>query len=356
MRWRRTAEAERVIEDTLKRDHWTAAQWKVWLEERLAYVLHRAATRVPYYREQWETRRRRGDDAPSDVLENWPILGKAAVRANPRAFLADDCHPRRMMHDHIGGTIETPIEIWRSRSAVATLCAIAEARTRRWDGIPPGVPWARIGAQPVTPVSRRRPPFWVWNAAMRQLYLSSFHLAPDLIPEYLDALARYRIEYITGHPSSLQALARYILRIGPRTLRMAAIYTNTEPLLPHQREVIAEAFQCPVRETYGTGEAVMAASECAAGRLHLWPEVGHTESTSAGELVCTSLLNTDMPLIRYRTGTRGTCSDDPCTCGRSLPTLAPLDERIALPPEGLAALGAMPREDGAAPHAASETL
>ena len=39
---------------------WTAAQWKIWREERLAFVLHRAATKVPYYRAVWEKRRRNG--------------------------------------------------------------------------------------------------------------------------------------------------------------------------------------------------------------------------------------------------------------------------------------------------------
>ena len=31
-------------------------------------------------------------------------------------------------------------------------------------------------------LKQRRPPFWVWNAGLKQLYMSSFHLAPDLSP------------------------------------------------------------------------------------------------------------------------------------------------------------------------------
>jgi phenylacetate-CoA ligase len=85
-------------------------------------------------------------------------------------------------------------------------------------------------------------------------------------------------------------------------------------------------------------ELVAAASECVVGRLHLWPEVGSVEVVgekaglfpgSSGDLVCTGLLNVDMPLIRYRTGDQGALGVelDTCGCGRTLPILASVDGR-----------------------------
>ena len=74
--WRYGPETERLVEEALGRESWSLKQWRAWQEERLAYVLHRAATRVPYYREQWAARRRRGDRASWEYLENWPILEK----------------------------------------------------------------------------------------------------------------------------------------------------------------------------------------------------------------------------------------------------------------------------------------
>jgi phenylacetate-CoA ligase len=119
----------------------------------------------------------------------------------------------------------------------------------------------------VTPVQQRHPPFWVWNAASHQLYLSTYHLAPRYIPAYLDALVRYRITYLFGYPSSLYALAQGALEHDRHDLRMTVVITNAESVADDQRQTIAEAFQCPVRETYGMAEAVAAASECEAGRL-----------------------------------------------------------------------------------------
>jgi phenylacetate-CoA ligase len=329
-RWRYGEGSDELAEEARERDHWTAAQWETWRQERIAYILHRAATRVPYYRDYWQERRRKGDRASWEILEHWPLLEKNAVRLNPRAFLADDCDARRMFKEQTSGTTGTPLKIWRSKSTLATLHAIVDARTRTWDGIPEKTRWARLGGQLVTPVKRRRPPFWVWNAAMHQLYLSAYHLAPDLIPHYLDALVRYRIVYLAGYPSAIQALAHEAVRLGRRDLQMAVVHTNAEPVLPEQRAIIAEAFQCPTRESYGMAESVAAGSECPAGRLHQWPEFGHIEIQPDGEFVCTGLLNPDMPLIRYRVGDRGQPALDtsPCACGRSLPAMGPIEGRL----------------------------
>jgi phenylacetate-CoA ligase len=166
---------------------------------------------------------------------------------------------------------------------------------------------------------------------MGQLYMSTYHLAPDLIPSYLQALVDYRIGFLTGYPSSLTAIAYEVLRSGRDDLRMQAVFTNAEPVTPQQRAILSQAFQCPVRESYGQAEAVAFASECPGGRLHQWPEVGHIEVQADGELVCTGLLNADMPLIRYRVGDRAAVgtNDERCSCGRLLPLMSAIDGRIS---------------------------
>lgn len=337
--WRYGPETERLVEEALEREGWSGTQWQKWREERLSYVLHRAATKVPYYQKQWAARRRSGDRASWEVLENWPLLEKETPRESPRDFVANDCDVRQMFQDHTSGTTGTSLKFWLSRKTVRAWYALFEARCRRSYGVSFHDRWAILGGQLVTPVAQRRPPFWIWNAGLKQLYLSSYHLAPDLIPSYLEALGRYRITYLLGYTSSLYALAQEVLRLKRRDLRMVVVITNAEPLFTYQRQAIAEAFQCPVRETYGMAEIVAAASECQSGRLHLWPEVGLVEvlvgdrpagSNDAGDLVCTGLLNADMPLIRYRIGDRGMfpASGTACRCGRTLPELASVEGRI----------------------------
>jgi phenylacetate-CoA ligase len=335
--WRYGRETEALIAGAREREHWAPDRWRAWQEERLAFVLHRAATQVPYYRELWRKRRSAGDRRSWAYLEHWPVLEKDTLRAHAAALIADDCSPRRMWEDHTSGTSGKPLTVWRSRAAERHLYALAAARRRQWYGVSRQNRSAILGGQLVTPQRQRHPPFWVWNAALRQLYMSSYHLGPRFLPAYFDALVRYRVTYIEGYTSSLFALAQEALRLGRDDLCMAVAITNAEPLPEYQRRVIAQAFHCPVRETYGMAEAVVAASECEAGHMHLWPEVGWTEVLehgaptvpgTVGELVCTGLLNTDMPLVRYRVGDRAALAPlAACRCGRSLPELAGIEGR-----------------------------
>jgi len=348
--WRYGPETDRLVEEALERERWSPEQWKAWQEERLAFVLHRAATRVPFYRHQWDERRRKGDRASWDLLENWPVLGKEPLRANPRAFVAEDCDIRRMYHNHTSGTTGKPLDLWWSRETVRGWYALFEARWRRWYGVSRHDRWAILGGQLVTPVTQRKPPFWVWNQALNQLYMSTFHLSRKVIPYYLEALSKHKIKYVYGYTSSLNVLAQEIIRSGYTCPPLAVVLTNAEPLFEHQRRAISQAFGCPVRETYGMGEIVIGASECGEGHLHLWPEVGWVEifrdsedtpvsNGEIGRLVSTSLLNADMPLVRYAVGDRsaGVQSHEPTDCGCNLPLLAKIEGRsndLLVTPDG----------------------
>lgn len=339
-RWRYGPQHEALVEEILARDGWSAAQWQAWQEERLAFVLHRAATRVPYYRQQWDERRRRGDKAAWDMLANWPVLTKEHLRQEPRAFVADDCDPRQMYYEHTSGTTGKPLHIWISKETLQTWFAMFEARSRRWYGVSRHDRWAILGGQLVTPVERQRPPFWVWNAALRQLYLSAYHLSAEHIPAYLEAMRRHGVTYLLGYPSGLYRLAQVAMELELDAPRLTVAIGNAEPLFDHQRRVISHVFQCPVRETYGMAEIATAAGECEAGRLHNWPDVGVMEvladeedrpvaAGQPGRFVATGLLNADMPLIRYEIGDRGVIAPQSgCACGRQMPVWQQVEGRI----------------------------
>jgi phenylacetate-CoA ligase len=177
----------------------------------------------------------------------------------------------------------------------------------------------------------------VWNAPLRQLYMSSYHLAPELVPHYLAALIKHNITYLYGYSSSLYALALGARKLGASRLGLKVAITNAEPLFDYQRRTISEVFGCPVRETYGMAEIVAAGGECEHGALHLWPEAGHVEvidgerpapAGTIGDLVSTGLLNTAMPLIRYVVGDRGAmAARRECGCQRTLPIVATIEGR-----------------------------
>lgn len=348
--WRYGAETERLVAEAEERESWTESRWRAWQEERMGRLLRRAATQVPFYRQQWEERRRKGDRATVERLENWPILRKETLRERAVELVADDRDRKKLFAEQTSGTTGTPLRLWISRRNLRAAYALFEARVRRWNGISLRDRWAMLGGQLVTPTRRTRPPYWVWNAGLNQLYMSSYHLSQDTAGDYLAAMRRFRVTSALGYPSSLHSLAQAAIERGLDAPRLSVVIGNAEPLYESQRAAISRAFGAPVRNTYGMAEWVGAASECSAGTLHAWPEAGVLETLQddsdapaalgqPGRLIGTGLINDDMPLIRYEIGDRASLAveGDPCPCGRSLPALDSVEGRcddVVITPAG----------------------
>lgn len=351
-RWRYGPETEGLVAGAHERETWEKERSTARTGEDLARLLRHAATRVPYYREHFAARTRRGERFDVERLESWPILTKEAVRTRALELLADGFDPRALWRERTSGTTGTPLHVFMTREALRAWYALFEARVRLWNGVTRSDAWANLGGQLVAPAERTRPPFWVWNAGLSQLYMSSYHLAPGRGAAYVAALRAHGVSYVHGYASSLESLAVVAREDGVEPPPMRVAISNAEPLSERQRARITGFFGCPVRDTYGMAEIVAGGSECASGALHLWPEVGVMEVLNDGDdapappgetgrLVATGLLNFAMPLVRYAVGDRGALpSAAPsarCACGRTLPVLASLDGRsddLVVTPDG----------------------
>jgi len=347
---RYNGKTDTLVAQSQERESWSIEKWDSWQQERQSEILWHAAKSVPYYRDQWETIRRHGDRKSIELLENWPILTKEAIRRNPRAFVADGVNLNTQIIEHTSGTTGTSLTFWQSRDAINQWYALFEARWRGWYGLSRHDRWGILGGQLIMPYGQGKPPFWVWNFAMRQLYLSSYHITSNHVRAYLQAIQEHQLIYLLGYASSLYSLANLALEQNIEIPKMKAILSNAEPLYQHQREVISQAFQCQVYDTYGLSENICAASECLSGSMHLWPEVGITEilsdeidepvqSGETGRVICTGLLNKSMPLIRYDVGDRAcfNINNVTCACGRNMPSLQSIDGRkddVILTPDG----------------------
>lgn len=338
------------VEAALARESWSPDQWRAWQEDQLARVLHHAAKHVEYYREQWAERRRHGDRSSVEHIKNWPVLHKEDIRSSPDAFIADNYSKRFLVRDHTSGSSGVPLSLWIDIQGLRAWYALFEARWRRWYGLSRHDRWGMLGGKLIAPFTRSQPPYWVWNAGMHQLYLSTFHISPKFVPAYVESMRRHKLVYLLGYASSLYDVARFVVDQGlePPTLR--AVLSNAEALYPHQRETITAAFGCRVFDTYGQAEFVCASSECLAGHMHMWPEVGVAEvlcddsdepvpAGMAGRLVSTGLLNHAMPLVRYEIGDRVSFanSEAPCSCGCRLPTMGRVEGRtedVIITPDG----------------------
>jgi phenylacetate-CoA ligase len=167
--------------------------------------------------------------------------------------------------------------------------------------------------------------------------MSVFHLSPVYLSHYCQEIKKRPYHAIMGYPSALQALAQYILDTGENGFQFRTAVTSGEVLHSHQRRVIEQALGCQVFDQYGCTEICVFAAQCQEGSMHISPDYGVLEVVdnggkpvpvgTAGEIVCTGLLNDAHVLIRYRLGDRGALSDEPCRCGSPLPVLKSIEGR-----------------------------
>lgn len=313
--FRRNNTSDARIREAALREKWTFEQWETYHENELENVLKRAAYHVPYYRNYWQ--KKGYENGAWKKLENWPILTKKEVREHNHELLADDCDPKDMYTEYTSGTSGTPLTVYWSKETTLEYYAIFERRIRNWHDANWDMNYLMLGGRMIIPVSQQKPPFWVKNNYMNQLYLSSYHLSAQNIGAYAEAIKKFKPEYMFAYASSMYSLSLLAKESGIKMPALKCAISNAEPLLAHQVETIREVFSCKMVNTYGMSE--LAAGACTfdnENELVLWPEVSKIEvlnfdndnSVNEGEngrFICTTLLNKDMPLIRYEIGDSG---------------------------------------------------
>jgi phenylacetate-CoA ligase len=306
---------------------------------RLDRLVARAREHSPFYRDlPPPSDHRDAEESIRRTLSSLPILEKSDYRDQPEAFLADDIPASRLQHGKTSGTTGTALPLWYTLDTLAEEYATVW-RLRRANGVTgPEVSNLTFNGPVIVPFDRSRPPFWRHNAYGRQTLFSLYHMTPENLRAYVDAVHEIPAGYIQGYPSSIHLVARAMLEAG-RLLpagRIAAIFTSSESLLEFQRETIEAAFSAPVRDRYGVSEFAVSMTGCELNRHHVdmefcIVEVEATEETDesvTGPLLVTGLAQDATPLIRYRVGDVGTRSKRPCPCGRPGDVFLDVDGRV----------------------------
>lgn len=299
----------------------------------LTRLLDLAAEHVPGYRGLIPD----GDD-PFERLAALPPLHRQRVREREGEFVDSRLSKRRLFIDKTSGSTGTSLTIYWDRPSLQHLMAAFEARVRHAVMVNKDTPRAMLGGRAVVKGDTTAPPFWRYNRYWKQLYLSSYHVSNANAPGYIDAIRRHESVWLTGYGSAIAALAEAAMAQGVDPLPLRCVVVSGDTLQPGMRASIEAFFQCRCYDSYGQVEGVAMAMECGHGKLHVVPEVGIVEilredgTTAApgevGELVGTTLCNTAMPLLRYRTGDEAAMAvDQNCECGADTPIIESLEGR-----------------------------
>lgn len=318
-----------------KREPFTQSEWITWQTEKLRRTLRTAAESVPYYRKHWSSLQKTA--AIEGRLSELPLLGKEPLRANFLEFVRDDRAVKSHVF-HTSGSTGTPVaSVWTVQEIRNSL-ALREARSANWAKVSFSQPRATFSGRMVEPDPNSKGPYYRFNAVEKQVYLSAFHLRPQTAKDYIYALSRHKIEWLTGYAVSYYLLAKSIIEQQLEPPPLKAIITTSEKVTPEMRTVTETAFGCRVYEEYSTVENAVFASECESGKLHVSPdacvvEILRPDGTSCapgevGEVVATCLMRDHQPLVRYRLGDLAAWDSEPCSCGRDMPVIKEVVGRL----------------------------
>ena len=293
---------------------------EAWRDEAVDTILRYAIERVPAYR------------CHRPDLDDFPVIDKQAIIAEPDRFLSDQHRSLPVVEKHTGGSTGDPWTFPLDRRAWAESYAtqifrfaqlgVAYGDKRLLLGFP-----ASLRMQGLGPTKQLRLVAERTNAS-----LCGFEIDPaaSLVRAERAAASGARLWY--GYASTIATMASALLDAGRRLPGPHLIVTMAEPLMPAWRDDIVEAFGSPVVEEYGCNDGGIMSHRCSSGNLHLADHQSLVEVLDAedracppgrdGAIVITNFHARHLPFIRYRVGDVGALGPNPCPCGAPGQTLS----------------------------------
>ncbi|MEV3903860.1 phenylacetate--CoA ligase family protein [Mycobacterium sp. NPDC050551] len=156
--------------------------------------------------------------------------------------------------------------------------------------------------------------------------------------EVLAAVQEHDPTHLVGYASVIGRLARATLA-GDLRVRPSRVSTNSEPLLPEDRDAIVDAWHAPLHNLWGSTEIGVQAVGCGQGQgLHICEDEVILERVDGDGLpvapdepavrtLATGLSNRTFPFIRYDLGDQITMMPEPCACGSAFARVADISGR-----------------------------
>lgn len=288
-------------------------------QKKLAEIVALAGASVPYYRDLFRAIGFQPErlEASPQYLQEIPLLTKDILREQGSRMLNEKMRESELHCRHTNGSTGLVTNVWYDQEALDWTAAV-NMRVSELAG-------QKKTAKSVQLSSRffeDLPPREAFVEKVRSWALNRKNIAVrSLDSKSLDAiLNQIRIQRpyaIYGHPSSLYFLAIRAKEAGADAHHLFEVFESTgESIDRHKAEFIESVFGCRISNRYGNAEfGVVAVGQTSIQEPEIIDSVVYPESHSLGngleELIFTGLLNTAMPLIRYRTGDIGEVATRP---------------------------------------------
>jgi phenylacetate-CoA ligase len=314
------------------RECYSDEEWIWYVNSELRKILLHAYKHVPYYKKVFikiGIAPNFFEDFTVYDLSKIPFLEKNELRKYGESELLSDKREQNGEFYSSSGSTGTPVKVLFSKNMHQKWSSAFECRIRNWANLSINDGRGMIGGRRVVAQSDDKGPFYRFNYFENQIYFSAYHISSKNVPDYVNAINKYKPSYMTGYAMSNYILARLIEQNNLTVEPLKAVITSSEKLTLEMRNTFKKVYGCRTYDSYSGVEACSLISECEYGKLHVSQDVGYIEFIKEdgsyakpgeyGEMVCTGFLNYDQPLIRYRIGDVAKISlVQGCDCGRNM--------------------------------------
>ena len=251
----------------------------------------------------------------NQILQHLPFADKSEYKKNISSYLSGKINPGHRLKAFTGGSLAAPLEFYLQKNVTRSKekAYIEDFQLRL--GIHNSDVRLLLRGRNVNSISKKNGSFWSYEPIKKHLILSSDHMEPSYMQEYIKALHKWMPAYCEAFPSALYPLAKWLYYHPDETITrmMKGVMLYSENVFDYQMELFTSVFKCPVLKHYGHSERVlMAATIPDDNRYFFWPHYGKLELVDTegnvitkpgivGEIVGTSYDNQVMPFIRYKT-------------------------------------------------------
>jgi phenylacetate-CoA ligase len=280
--------------------------------------------------------------SPHELLAKLPFTTKTDIKAGLQRYVSTRYPARHRLPMCTGGSTAIPMQFYshkhvtRPKERAYYQDFDARAGLREGDVI------LSLRGRSVRGAGTDGGRIWTYEPIKRHLVLSSDHLEPRFMPQYLEALRHWQPQVIQAVPSALYPLACWFLQhpAPDITERIRGIHLTSETAYGFQMDVFRRVFGCPVLRGYGhTERVVLGVTMPDDDRYFFYPLYGHLELVDAdghpitepgvlGEIVGTSFDNHVMPFVRYRTGDLAAWGTEPHPALPGFPVLERIEGRL----------------------------
>lgn len=279
----------------------------------LCSALNRAYENVPYYTELFDKLGIAGRLEEPAAFKEIPLLDKPTIRSRPDDFLNTSIPREELLKTATGGSTSDPLVFYRDHHCYCQRWALQAAANVQLGWQPGewyGMIWGAVQDLPTGDSLRNK---MMNSLVYRRLVLDSSSLDEQLLTQFLVEVRKRKPKIIYGYPVMLEVVADTIMGMKFEVPPPDAVVVTAEKLTTRARASIEKAFSAPVIDRYASREFGIVADQVAGseslrvapGSIHVEVDPISKDDPSYGELILTDLLNSGMPMIRYRTGDVG---------------------------------------------------